>query len=1220
MTISEDADPISVNMSHTVVAGFVSSLMATQNPRPVFTDARLSEFVGREWLIEQVDRFLTEQPCGFVFIQADPGLGKTALAAHLVQERKYPSHFTHLGGRSESAAVRNLSAQLFNDFDLVYLAPPGTTWKSSCMVPEWAHTSEGFALILSYLEEELSDYRKKLVLVVDGLDEAEPTEDGLPLGLPTRLPERVYVIATCRPGVAVSVDSPSLWLSITTDHSENTADIHQFLTRTVQEPVLAERLTEAGVPAEEFITTLTQRCGGVWLYLRYLLDEIRLGHRSVTDLDNLPNTLTDYYTQVLHIAQHDQQWEQVALPVLTTLTAAQEPLTVEAITRLSGASDLQAVRQLCEHQYRQFLTVTDTRRYRIYHATLRDYLTNRFPDAVRNAHSRIADHYLTSFGGLQNHLSTLATDPGLAGQDDGYPLRHLVTHLEHAGRIDDLHTLLTREYASSTGRIHNVWYQAHDHAGTANTYLANIIRAQELARADTDRYLATGQATPHLGLELLYTLMASSVSRLLVAAPDSPIHDSTLIELIPHLVKTGLWPTQRALTHTFHIVNDDYRVQALAGLVPHLPPDLLPQIIKAVTALPSESARLEALTQLIPQLSPDLRPHLIHAATTLTYPASRAKIWTRLAPYLPSDLLSQAFEDATAVTDERDCFSALTALAPHLPLDQRRRAFQHALQIAIHLSNGNYSGHDSWKLIDLADLFYPDHPDLLQQLLQAAAALSRNDDRANVLAHLIQYLPPEQRPAISQQALQAAHAIYNEERKAWILGRIAQHLPSEQSQAVFQQALQAALNDRSPYLRIGTLVILARLLPPDQRHTAFQHALDVTAVIISDIAERAERLSYLAPHLPAGLLQQALQIATAIPSNYYRAWALIRIVQHLPPEQRPAVLQQALQAATAITNRADRASILGQLAPHLPPDQRSTVFQQALQSAIAITNDYRRACALTKLAPKLPPDQRRIAHQHAFQATTALSGHFLFCSVLTSLVPQLPLDQRRRLLEYALDVLTVIPDDVVRAWTLTSLAEHLPPDERPHALQQALDDTAIPDDFDHAETASRLVKHLPLYERYNGLESDPEYIYDLDIAIKLVERAPHLPPDQLPQALQTAATIPVVPDRAYVFRHLLVRVPPEELATRIQQAARSTSFGSEGIKLFTHCMEALPHDLRGLVTIMRALTANASRAAVLTLLAMATPLIQRHGGPPAIRYCLDAIRTVCRWWPATRIK
>jgi hypothetical protein len=127
---------------------------------------------------------------------------------------------------------------------------------------------------------------------------------------------------------------------------------------------------------------------------------------------------------------------------------------------LAGVGEA-AVRQGCHSTLRPFLTATPTepvsRKFAIYHASLQELLTGVPPRpevsdqewlwsetlraATVHAHSRIADHYLTAFGGLGSGLSRLAADPGLVRADDGYPLRHLARHLVGAGRTSDLRRL-----------------------------------------------------------------------------------------------------------------------------------------------------------------------------------------------------------------------------------------------------------------------------------------------------------------------------------------------------------------------------------------------------------------------------------------------------------------------------------------------------------------------------------------------------------------------------------------------------------------------------------------------------------------------------------------------------------------------------------------------------------------------------------------------------------
>ena len=69
------------------------------DPARVFGDVKCS-FTGREWLVDQLDGFLATRDRGHVVVQADAGLGKTALAAWLAHARDWPCHFTRANGQS----------------------------------------------------------------------------------------------------------------------------------------------------------------------------------------------------------------------------------------------------------------------------------------------------------------------------------------------------------------------------------------------------------------------------------------------------------------------------------------------------------------------------------------------------------------------------------------------------------------------------------------------------------------------------------------------------------------------------------------------------------------------------------------------------------------------------------------------------------------------------------------------------------------------------------------------------------------------------------------------------------------------------------------------------------------------------------------------------------------------------------------------------------------
>jgi len=269
-----------------------------------------------------------------------------------------------------------------------------------------------------------------------------------------------------------------------------------------------------------FVELLAARCDGVWVYLWYVLESLRLAQLDPNALVDLPAGLQAYYAAQIGRWKTDPAWAQALLPLLATLGAAGEPLPAVTLARLAGDLDPAAAGHWCALALRSMLTVTRVGSgelvYDIYHASFRevlrgdrpaetdgapsdDILAGELRQATLAAHRRIADSYLELFGGLNAGRQVLATDPGRAGVDGGYPLRSLIRHLGQGGRTADLYRVLVAEHPAADGRVVNVWYEAQDHADCIARYLENLRRAGQVSAAATDAELGRRRPAPTLG-------------------------------------------------------------------------------------------------------------------------------------------------------------------------------------------------------------------------------------------------------------------------------------------------------------------------------------------------------------------------------------------------------------------------------------------------------------------------------------------------------------------------------------------------------------------------------------------------------------------------------------------------------------------------------------------------------------------------------------------------
>ena len=446
------------------------------DPRPVFQRVQPDRFVGRAWLLDDLDAFLRKEARGYYVVEAKAGMGKTAFLAHLVRQRAWVHHFVELapGASGVARGLRNLASQVIRTFELDGDA-------AGRMLPDDAAHADFLATLLWNAAAKLAP-GEKIVLVVDGLDEAGTPAGGNVLGLPNGLPNGVFIVCSHRPvRVQLHVEPPRGIGRILPGDEHNLADVQAFLRTVATSDRMRALLGASGQRENNFVEALVAKSGGVWVYLHYVLSQLEAGDRSL-DLDALPEGLANYYADFWHRFkdEHEDSWYQHDLPLLTALAASQAPLTLDVLAQFAGLAGPEPPTTL--RQWKPFLDVQpgEPDRYRLYHKSLEDFLHGRvhgddlleaeqdFVDelgaATKLAHQRIADRYLAAWGGLEPGLPRLGEGPS-RDLDERYGLRHLIQHLLIA-RPRDARAVFCLERASELGST-NVWFAALTRSATS---------------------------------------------------------------------------------------------------------------------------------------------------------------------------------------------------------------------------------------------------------------------------------------------------------------------------------------------------------------------------------------------------------------------------------------------------------------------------------------------------------------------------------------------------------------------------------------------------------------------------------------------------------------------------------------------------------------------------------------------------------------------------------
>ena len=913
---------------------------------------RTINFVGRKWVFEAIQSWLTE-PKGdrFFLLIGEPGSGKTAIAGQVCQRRlnqqaisknsiaNFPNaaHFCSASRStwvdpknfSESIALQlsqisEYAEALLNigekEVNIRVEQNLGTVKDSTVQgvvvnnldVSGLRSGQEAFnRVVLDPLNTIYGNgFDKPITILVDSLDEAltfegEKTIVDL-LSAVQDLPEQVRFLLTSRPKIEAlePLQDRAVVYSLTMgeglQHSQE--DVNQYVWQALkQQPGLIAQLAP-DLSQGNFVTTVSAKSDGNFLYITYLLKMLAQGHLEITKttLEQLPNGLDGIYREFLYrlVGKDKKTWRRQYAPILGILAIAQEALTKEQLAGFTEMSKSEVAGVLGELQ--QFLDVDESlpasqRTYAIYHRSLANFLQDEdragsyWCDA-QEQHQRIVDYYRAGAKSWWERDWTSIKDD--------YAFRYLPYHLKQAGQHQELCKLLT-----STANWMHAKFTQH---GSDEGYVTDL----ELALNAFDNPRLSEQVTQLVQLHAARQVIYHRASR---------YNDTDL--------KTLVWlgGEAKAIQHARLRPNGSQRFESFWAIyntqqAKGQPPNsvLLREMWEQAQSIDSGETRIAAFGKIATALSqighlPEvmaimtettqtlkkLKPNLIKAAlesihTTKGYWQGLEAVREFVTVLLKLRLFTEAEEVVQAITDDGERVSAFSRLA--IALAQAGQ-FAKAEQIAKTIQENRIQA---------------------EAFSQLAIALAQAGQFA--------------------KAKKLISNIYSNEHQVEALSQLATALIKEeqQSEAVeaFAEAREIAQTIENYKARIEALSKLATALAyVEQKPEAvkiFAEARE-TAQIIEDSRERDKILRQLAAALAeVKYFTDAEQVAQTVEDYRDRAETL---------RQLAVVLAQAGQQTNALTTFTEA----GEIDQAIESSRSQTKALRQLAFALAQVGQFKKA-------------------------------------------------------------------------------------------------------------------------------------------------------------------------------------------------------------------------------------------------------------------------------------
>jgi hypothetical protein len=338
---------------------------------------RIKDFTGRKFVFQAINEFLKTKQKGYFVLEAEPGVGKSAIMAACVVllKRRCITHFNSQpdGIVSAETFLKNACTQLIEGFGLKDKYP---------RLPENALKSNIFLCDLLKEVSAKSSRTKKIIFVVDALDEVDwkaQTNNSNVSYLPNDLPDNVYFIVSKRPEFLPMPAANKTIFDLMEYDAQSLEDVKAYLAkRTERSQLIQDWIKGRNLQREQFVTAVAQKSEKKFIYLRYVLDEIEGGTYKDVNLNDLPTGLQEYYQKHwgLMMGRDDDPLLELKVRIIYFLSQAEEAVSCRWLATSAGEQNFTKVQQVLT-KWDSFLRkekVGKETRYTIYHNSFRQFL------------------------------------------------------------------------------------------------------------------------------------------------------------------------------------------------------------------------------------------------------------------------------------------------------------------------------------------------------------------------------------------------------------------------------------------------------------------------------------------------------------------------------------------------------------------------------------------------------------------------------------------------------------------------------------------------------------------------------------------------------------------------------------------------------------------------------------------------------------------------------
>jgi hypothetical protein len=309
-------------------------------------DMHIRNFYGRDWVFDIIDNWFKSDSASKVFLlTGSPGIGKTAISAMLCH--KYSDcavyHLVKYNDARKSNALEcilSLAFQLatrlpkyaekllYIDFEGIREKNANTVFDELFVQPlhNLPKLSKNILIIIDALDEATKANKNELVRLI--ADNFELTPSWLKLFITTRPEKKIRnTLAAFNPTY------------LKTEDERNIQDIKGYLKKNLIKLFPDSNISKA-------VDIILRKSEGIFLYVQQVIEEIKKDRLKLENPEQFPQGLNGIFQMFFERQFQDpDSYNEFQRPLLSTISAAYEPLNIELIKKVFGDNNLRFKRR-----------------------------------------------------------------------------------------------------------------------------------------------------------------------------------------------------------------------------------------------------------------------------------------------------------------------------------------------------------------------------------------------------------------------------------------------------------------------------------------------------------------------------------------------------------------------------------------------------------------------------------------------------------------------------------------------------------------------------------------------------------------------------------------------------------------------------------------------------------------------------------------------------------